>query len=592
MFRSIRWRIALPYVVLILAIMLVVGVYISGFIRQTTINNLESKLTSEARLVGEDLRTILALQNKPANLDPQARNWANILGERVTIIAPDGTVLGESQQASASMPNHSDRPEVIQALASGIGSSTRHSDTLGYDMLYTAVRVDQNNQPLVLVRLALPLKEVNAAIAGFQRVLIVATGLVTVLAVIVATLIAGRISRPIRELTQSAWKLASSDPASLPIPPSPDEIGQLRQVFSLMSERLRGQIDDLKTERATLDTVMQKMTDGVIIVDESGNVQLVNTAAVKMFAITQEATTGKPLIEVVRHHQPVEMWQECRESGKPQRVDFEVGHRLSLQGIATPLGPTISGSTLLLFQDLSRQRQTEAMRRDFISNVSHELRTPLAALKALTETLQGGALEDPPAARRFLEQMETEVDSLSLMVSELLELSRIESGRVPLNMAPTPPKEIVLPAVERLRLQAERASLSLTVECPDDLPMVLADATRIQQVLVNLLHNAIKFTPTGGQVAVRVSQDERAVRFVVSDSGIGIAAEDLPRIFERFYKADRSRASSGTGLGLAIARHLVEAHGGRIWAESKVGEGSSFYFTIPVVEAKNEQPSE
>jgi two-component system phosphate regulon sensor histidine kinase PhoR len=386
----------------------------------------------------------------------------------------------------------------------------------------------------------------------------------------------------VRALTHSAWKLASSDPAVQPIPSSKDEISQLAQVFNIMSSRLSGQIDDLETERITLDTVLQKMNDGVLIVDEQGRVQLVNPAAIKMFSISQPVAIGKPLIEVVRHHQPEEMWQRCQATGEAQRVDFEVGHRLSLQGIATSLSPTISGSTLLLFQDLTRQRQTEAMRRDFISNVSHELRTPLAALKALTETLQGGALEDPPAAHRFLGQMETEVDSLSLMVNELLELSRIESGRVPLNLEPTPPLNIVNPAVDRLRLQAERTGLTLSIECTDDLPAVLADATRVQQVVVNLLHNAIKFTPEGGQVSVRCERQDQMIQIAVTDTGIGIAAEDLPRIFERFYKVDRSRATSGTGLGLAIARHLVEAHGGKIWAESEVGKGSTFYFTIPI----------
>jgi two-component system phosphate regulon sensor histidine kinase PhoR len=349
-----------------------------------------------------------------------------------------------------------------------------------------------------------------------------------------------------------------------------------------MSVRLNGQINDLEGERAKLDAVLQKMTDGVLIVDNQGVVQLLNSAAIKMFSITNPVPIGKPLIEVVRHHQPVEMWQRCQATGEDQREDFDVGHRLSLQGIASSLSPAISGSTLLLFQDLTRQRQIEAMRRDFISNVSHELRTPLAALKALTETLQTGAMEDPPAAHRFLEQMETEVDSLSLMVNELLELSRIESGRVPLNLTPTHPIDIVNPAYERLRLQAERAGLTLTLECSPDLPAVLADASRMQQVVVNLLHNAIKFTPSGGQVTVNAALQDREVQFAVTDSGIGITSEDLPRIFERFYKVDRSRATTGTGLGLAIARHLVEAHAGRIWAESQVGKGSKFYFTLPL----------
>jgi two-component system phosphate regulon sensor histidine kinase PhoR len=582
MFHSTRWRVAFPYVSLILVTMFALGVYVSSFVRQTYLSDLESKLASEARMIGDVITPDLESAGAAPNLDPQAKHWDEILNSRVTIIAPDGTVWGESEQDRASMTNHSDRPEVIQALATGEGSSIRYSQTLGIDMMYTAVTILKNNAPLALVRVALPLQQVNANIASLQRVLIAATVLVTAIALLLAVLIAGRITRPVRSLTQSAWKLASSDPAVQPIPPTKDEIGQLAQVFNIMSTRLSGQIDDLETERATLDAVLQKMTDGVLIVDELGRVQLVNPAAVKMFSISQPAPIGKPLIEVVRHHQPEEMWQRCRATGEAQRLDFEVGHRLSLNGIATSLSPAISGSTLLLFQDLTRQRQTEAMRRDFISNVSHELRTPLAALKALTETLQTGALEDPPAAHRFLEQMETEVDSISLMVSELLELSRIESGRVPLNLAATAPLEIVNPAVERLRLQAERNGLVLSVECSDDLPLVLADATRVQQVVVNLLHNAIKFTPSGGHVTVSVSQPNREICFAVSDTGIGIAAEDLPRIFERFYKVDRSRATSGTGLGLAIARHLVEAHGGRIWVESEVGKGSTFFFTIPL----------
>ncbi len=579
---SIRWRIAIPYVLLIVVTMLSLGIYLSNFIRQTYINDLELKLANEASILGNVLLPDIQAGGLQLNLDSQAKHWSDILNARVTVISPTGTVLGESQQASATMPNHSDRPEVIAALAEGTGNSIRYSQTLGMDMLYTAVRINQNSQALAIVRLALPLEQVSASIASLQRILTGVTVLVTVLAVLLAMLIAGRITRPVAELTDSAWKLAGLTPAVQPVPGGNDEISQLAYAFNSMSTQLSTQLDDLKSERATLTAVLEKMTDGVLIVDNQGTVQLINPALRKMFAIPQNEVVGKPLIEVVRHHQPVEMWQRCQAEGKAQSLDFEIGRRLSLQGLATSLGPALPGATLLLFQDLTRQRQTETIRRDFISNVSHELRTPLAALKALTETLQAGALDDPPAAHRFLEQMETEVDSLSLMVNELLELSRIESGRVPLSIVPTQPQDIVNPAVERLRLQAERLGLSLSVDCPDDLSLVLADAVRIQQVVVNLLHNAIKFTSAGGEVKVRVVDQEREVRFAVEDNGIGIAAEDLPRIFERFYKVDRSRATSGTGLGLAIARHLVEAHGGKIWVESQVGKGSRFYFSIPI----------
>jgi two-component system phosphate regulon sensor histidine kinase PhoR len=236
---------------------------------------------------------------------------------------------------------------------------------------------------------------------------------------------------------------------------------------------------------------------------------------------------------------------------------------------------------LLVFQDLTRIRKLETVRRDFVSNVSHELRTPLASVKALAETLHEGALEDPPAARRFLQQMESEIDNITQLVHELLELSRIESGRVPLERRSINPCEFLKRGIERMQMQAERAGLSLRLECTEQLPEVNADPERIQQVLVNLIHNAVKFTRPGGEIVVTATPRDHDVIVAVRDTGVGIAPEELTRIFERFYKADRSRSGGGTGLGLSIARHLVEAHGGRIWAESELDKGSVFYFTLP-----------
>jgi two-component system phosphate regulon sensor histidine kinase PhoR len=222
------------------------------------------------------------------------------------------------------------------------------------------------------------------------------------------------------------------------------------------------------------------------------------------------------------------------------------------------------------------------VRRDFISNLSHELRTPLASLKALAETLQDGALEDPPAAHRFVDQIQIEVDALTQMVMELLELSRIEAGRLSLDLKPVSAFDLLNSAARRMHMQAERAGLTLRVECADDLPKVKIDSQRLEQVLVNLIHNAVKFTPSGGEVLLEVEAGFGEVRFAVKDTGIGIPLEDVNRIFERFYRVDKSRAGSGTGLGLSIAKHIVAAHNGKIWAESVEGKGSTFYFTIPI----------
>jgi two-component system phosphate regulon sensor histidine kinase PhoR len=256
--------------------------------------------------------------------------------------------------------------------------------------------------------------------------------------------------------------------------------------------------------------------------------------------------------------------------------------------VVTPFLRRAGRGYLVILQDLTQVRRLQTVRQDFISNVSHELRTPLASLRALAETLRDSALDDPPAAERFLDRMEIEVDALTQMVEELLELSRIESGQVPLRLNPVLPHAAICPAVDRLRAQAERGQLTLTVDVSRDLPLVLVDASRIHQVVTNIVHNAIKFTPADGTVTVSAFADATTVTVAVADTGSGIAPNNLSRIFERFFKTDRSRAVGGTGLGLAIAKHIVQAHGGHIWAVSQEGKGSTFYFTMPRAEPEIE----
>ncbi len=360
-----------------------------------------------------------------------------------------------------------------------------------------------------------------------------------------------------------------------------EERGNLVPDLARALERLVGEAQEDAGVRAA---ILEHSPVGLVLVDPNGEILLRNGVLADMFALSSSEMQAPSLSQLLRHYQFVELWRTARDEEARQMLTEEVPQSRSiLRATAIPLQGELAGHCLLLFEDVSELRRLETVRRDFVSNVSHELRTPLTSLKALTESLRAGALDEPDTAKRFLAHIETEVDALSELVAELLELARIESHRAPLQLAAADPCTIIGKAVERLSLQAERAGLQIGIECPGDLPAINADATRLEQVLVNLIHNAVKFTPSGGRVTVSAESQSDEVVFLVEDSGVGMDPDVLPRIFERFYKTDPARNKGGTGLGLAISKHLVESHGGRIWAESQLGQGASFYFTIPTL---------
>ncbi len=424
-----------------------------------------------------------------------------------------------------------------------------------------------------------------------------------------AALLAADLARPLRRLTRMAEELIQEEPGPTAPPPG-DEIAQLTLAFNRLVAVSQGRMDRLAQKESRMAAVLDHLRDGILILDEAGRVQRANPALSRLLQQPGPVTPGASFPRVVRDHRMVELLEECQEENALQSELLEMRDGRALRVTVAPFWDGFRKGYLVVLRDLTKRQQLERIRKDFISNVSHELRTPLASLRALVETLRDGALEDPPAARRFLDRIETEVDALAQMVQELLELSRIESRQAPFHWTATPVSEIVLGPVERLQTQAARAGIALVVDLPARLPRVLADRERVQQVITNLVHNAIKFTPSGGQIRVSAyvqegdpgpgeassaggqpvtarsagSQSARiqSVVIQVADTGVGIPGEDLPRIFERFYRADRARSGQGTGLGLAIAKHIVQAHGGRIWAESQEGKGATISFSLPV----------
>ena len=593
MFGRIRWRIAFPYALLVVAVTAFLVFYLSGFLRDVYEGNLEAQLLSEAKLLGEVLAPMLLLNESATRFDRQADRYRELLDARVTILASNGNVLGDSHEEWSAMDNHLYRPEVQQSLREGHGTSKRHSKTLGTDMLYVAVPIRSSQATLGFVRVALPLDEVNERIATLRRTLAVAGSIATVFAALLAILIAPITTRPIQQLTEMAQRVAGGDLNVRLLNTADDEVGQLGRAFNDMAAELREKISRLDAETSRLAAVLNNMAGGVIIADEQGTVQMINPAAATLLGTAQTSALGRSVAQVVRYHQLIELWQQCSERGEEQSAAIEIGSQnLFLQAIIRPFAESGVQRYLFILQDLTRIRRLETVRRDFISNISHELRTTLAGIKALVDTLRDGALDDPPAAKRFLDRMDGEVDALTQMVKELLELSRIESGHMPLRLRPTAVTEVILPSVERLEPQAERAGLTVETHLPADLALVLAESERVQQVVTNLVHNAIKFTPKGGRIDIAARQREDKVVVSIRDTGVGIPPDDLPRIFERFYKADRARSGGGTGLGLAIAKHIVQVHGGEIWAESpwidpETGErrqGSEFHFSLLLAE--------
>jgi two-component system phosphate regulon sensor histidine kinase PhoR len=582
--RSVIWRVAIPYIILAIIAVGGLGIFFSVYTQNLVTSNGQLSLLSEARLIATQSAQYLQSGSNTSQLDTLADETAGMIEARVTIILPDGTVVGESDHNLVEMENHLDRPEVQQALSGVEGIATRFSRTVGMTMLYIAVPIQSGDEILGVARVSVPYSTIEANRDTLRSFILAIIAVTILLVILLAYLITKITLRPLQNLTLNAHKISQGDFSAIDsLRSRTDEFGALNHAFQKMAGQIKGQLEQFEAEQGKLTAVLSTMTDGIIIADKEGNVQLLNEAAMRMFDLSAENYLGRSLIEVTRQFQLVELWQKAHTSHESQAITLEIGvDRIFLQVIATTLDPAIPGATLIVMQDLTRIRKLETVRQDFVSNVSHELRTPLASLKALVETLQEGALTDPPAAKRFLTHMDTEIDNLTQMVQELLELSRIESGKVPLEKQIVNPCVLMKSAIDRMSMQAERAGLSLVSNCTEDLPEIRTDAERIEQVFVNLIHNAIKFTPPGGKITVSAIRHSNEIIFQVKDTGVGIAPEDLSRIFERFFKADKARSGKGTGLGLSISRHLIEAHGGHIWAESQEMVGSTFFFSLPI----------
>lgn len=579
------WKLGLTYLALLLAVLLAVDFYAARVLRRDYIRSAEAQLDSLAQLA----RSRPPQWNNPAELEAWAA-WIKESGARATIIAADGTVLAESDHDTETMENQASRPEVQQALAQGEGSSERHSTILDRDLVYHAIRYQPPGGPVIVLRFALPLAHFNDALGDIRKRLLTVSLILLLLSGAISLAFTRRFSARIERMKEFSQRVARGDFEPLPKDDSGDELADLAQAQNDTAGKLDRTIRSLTDERNRSAAILQSMVEGVAVIDPKERIVFCNQAFGEILGLDMENTKGRPLLEVVRQSDllaPIRMALEGQERVEGEVVIGTVRPR-SFSVTAVPVlagepGGRSEGAIAVL-HDFTDLRRLERVRRDFVANVSHEFKTPLTAIQGFAETLLAGALEDAQNNRRFVAIIRDHALRLARLTDDLLMLSRIEAGRLELNLRPIQVEDFVAPCVEIIRQKTESGQLSFELDCPPGFPAVRGDAGRLRQVLQNLLDNAVQYTPPGGHIRLAEEVRDGHAVITVADTGIGVPESDQERIFERFYRVDaaRSREVGGTGLGLAIAKHIVEAHGGRLWVESAVGQGSRFHFSIPL----------
>ncbi len=580
-------RIAAAVLVAFLAATAVAGVYLGVRLQAIGEETVEERIRGDHGLLAPRVLADLESGNR-ADLRELA-GAAKSSGIRVTVILPDGEVVAESDH-ELPLENHGSRPEVVEARASGVGKSVRHSATLDADLLYVAWRLEGAHGPAGFLRLARPLVAVAALDAELLRVVLFAGLIGLPIAAGVGWLAARRIARPLEEMTAAATRMAGGDFSRLPHPERADEAGRLAEALRRMGEEISETIRAIEAGRAELAAILESMTEGVIALDPSERVLHANRRVLECLGIGELPAPGTPLVNVVRLPEISAVVRSALRGQGAAESDVTLpgttGRVLSVG--AAPIreaGGELRGAVVVL-RDVTVMRRLERTRLDFVANVSHELRTPLAAMSSAMETVQSLGEDEPAARAQMVDVALRHARRLSAIVDDLLALSQIESEGDRLERAPVPLLRAIRHAAAAVAPAAAEAKV--TVELPADGAevLVLGHEGRLEQVWVNLLANAVKYNRPGGSVRVETSVDAARGEACVAvrDTGQGIAAEHLPRIFERFYRVDRgrSRDQGGTGLGLAIVKHIVRAHRGRIEVESEPGKGSTFRITLPL----------
>lgn len=597
MLRSLQWRLTLLYILLIVLAMQLVSFYLTQRLEEYYLDEAKWALLNSGTLAVETLQREFREGAYPRDLAEQVINSLRGRDEEaiMLLLGPDGEVVAASFN-NAARSYLGINIIAYGAVAEALDMERREpSDGMRTDengrRYYTAalplqgeLLLDGGPVPISLLYVQEPLEHTYRVLEDVRLRLLNATLLAIGVTVVLGILAAQTIIRPIQEVTSKAVSLAEGNFDLEVKVKSPDEIGQLAQVFNYLTAQLRASLSELSNDKMKLEAILTQMTNGVIAVDPQGRIIHANIRARDMLDLSPAT---EEVHEVLAMLNQSSLDRLLTGSGpKVAEAHFEKPHNISVRSYAAPFHAAdgqISGAIIVL-QDITEEQRLENMRREFVANVSHELRTPLTTIKSYAETLLEGGLESRETSGRFVSVINEEADRMARLVKDLLTLSQFDYQGNTLLMGPVLLDELVLDVADKLAVSAQRRNLGFRTDFPEELPAVLANSDKVEQVLVNVLSNAIKYTSEGSDVTVALTLKDGFVVTSIQDQGPGIPLEDQPRIFERFYRVEKARAREmgGTGLGLAIAKQIVEAHGGQIGMNSNPGRGTEIFFTLPV----------
>jgi len=590
--KRLLWQYLLPFLAITLLALLTASWFFIKALDQFHIEQTRKELEARARVVAVQAHEPLRQANVSA-ADVLCKKLGALSLTRLTIILPDGRVLGDSSEDPARMENHAARAEVAAALGGRLGVDTRFSSTVQEKMMYVAVPVTENGKIIGSVRASHSLARIDHT---QQQVVSQVLGIALAVAfgaALVSLWAARRVSQPLEEMRDGAERFANGEfERRLPLYRS-QELAALAQAMNQMAAQLDERIRTVVSQRNEQEAMLTSMIEGVLAIDRGEKILRINQSAAALLNLQSDAVVGRRIQEVIRKPDLQNFINATLHSQKPLETELRLvirGEERFLQAHGAPLRDAASREfgALIVLNDITRLQRLESVRRDFVANVSHELKTPITAIKGSVETLQSGVIDEPDSAPRFLEIIARQADRLNAIIEDLLSLSRIEQGEEQsgIHLEPTAVVEVIQGALQACQVKAQDKQVQLAWDCSPDL-ICRANAPLLEQALVNLIDNAIKYSNQGGEVQVTARSAGNHLALSVRDFGCGIGQEHLPRLFERFYRVDkaRSRKQGGTGLGLAIAKHIVQAHGGQIAVDSAPNQGSNFTIQLPSAHA-------